>query len=55
VTVNFLEYQHQLSRLQAALQAAVERFERGEDGLEVNMDRLVTEVLQAGPDAGDQN
>jgi hypothetical protein len=46
----FLEYQHQLSRLRAALQPAAERFQQGDAGADVDMDQLVDDVLHDGDD-----
>jgi hypothetical protein len=42
----FLEYQHQLNRLRAALQPAADRFHQGVDASEVDVDRLVDDVLR---------
>jgi hypothetical protein len=50
----FLEYQHQLNRLRAALQPAANRFQSGEEAAEIDVDQLVDEVLQSRLDAGEQ-
>jgi hypothetical protein len=50
----FLEYQHQLNQLRAALQPASERFEQGEFREEIDIDQLVDEALQGGPRPSDQ-
>jgi hypothetical protein len=49
----FLEYQHQLNQLRAALQPATERYRNGDDGDEIEIDRLVDEVLQESGPRGD--
>jgi hypothetical protein len=50
----FLDYQHQLNQLRAALQPAANRFERGEEAVEIDIDQLVDEVLQNGPRPDEQ-
>jgi hypothetical protein len=50
----FLEYQLQLNRLQAALQPAADRFNRGDEAIEIDIDELIADVLQNGPHAGGQ-
>jgi len=50
----FLEYQHQLNRLRAALQPAAERFQQGDEALEIDIDQLVDDALQNVPQRGDQ-
>ena len=42
----FLEYQDQLNRLRATLQPATERYQRGADAAEIDIDQLVNEELQ---------
>jgi hypothetical protein len=44
----FLEYQQQLNRLRAALQPATDRFVRGEEADEIDIDQLVDEALNSG-------
>ncbi len=44
----FLEYQEQLTRLRAALQPAADRFQRGQDASELDIDQLVDDVLDSG-------
>ena len=41
----FREYQLQLNRLCAALQPAADRFERGEEAFEIDIDQLVDDVI----------
>ena len=41
----FLEYQNQLCRLRAELQPAMDRFQRGEEASEIDIDALVEEAL----------
>jgi hypothetical protein len=48
----FLEYQHQLNRLRAALQPAANRFQNGEEATEIDIDQLVNEALQKQSDGG---
>ena len=50
----FLEYQQQLKRLRAALQPAADRFQRGEEAVDVDIDQLVNDVLQDRQRQGDQ-
>ncbi|HEX2475863.1 MAG TPA: hypothetical protein VHK01_14020 [Lacipirellulaceae bacterium] len=44
----FAEYQEQLSRLRSALQPATDRFRRGEDASEIDINQLVDDVLKNG-------
>jgi hypothetical protein len=44
----FAEYQEQLSRLRSALQPAADRFLRGEDASELDINQLVDDVLNNG-------
>ena len=51
----FLEYQEQLSRLRAELQPAADRFRRGEDGSEFNIDEFVDDVLNGGANSNERS
>jgi hypothetical protein len=48
----FVEYQHQLNQLRAALQPAAERFRQGHEGSEIDIDQLADEVLKEAPHQG---
>jgi hypothetical protein len=50
----FLEYQHQLNRLRAALQPAADRFHQGKEASEIDIDQLADDVLQNTSHRGDQ-
>lgn len=41
----FLEYQNQLTRLREALQPAADRFQRGENAADIDIDQLVDQEL----------
>jgi hypothetical protein len=42
----FLEYQRQLSQLREALRPAVERFQRGEDAEEIDIEQFVEDIIR---------
>jgi hypothetical protein len=48
------EYQQQLNRLREALQPAAERFERGDEAVEIDIDQLIDDELTRGQRSGDQ-
>jgi hypothetical protein len=48
----FREYQLQLNRLRAELQPAADRFRRGEEAFEIDIDHLVDDVLATRRDTG---
>jgi hypothetical protein len=50
----FLEYQRQFGELRSALQPAADRFKRGDEAHEIDVDQLVENVLQNGSHQSDR-